>query len=85
MVSVNNIVIEIASSDVVKPYLFKAPVEYGQFLNLFRLFGAADEMSCYHYQKVVHQIAMQVASEELSVTELRTIKQAISCLYKGME
>ena len=81
MVTVDDIVIDITSASTVKPYLYKAPVDYGPYFGLFLSLGTSREVKCYHYQNILKQIVLQAGRNEISPPELRAVKVAIWHLY----
>ena len=85
MVTLDDIVIEINSSNVMKPYLYKAPFEYGPYFELFLSLGTSREVKCYHYQNILKQIVLQAGRNEITPPELIVVKLALLNLYHTLK
>ncbi|KAK3578919.1 hypothetical protein CHS0354_035544 [Potamilus streckersoni] len=86
LLPVRNIVIELSEEDAVEPYLYKAPVYYGKYHDLFSHLGAVKKVTCNHYFTVLEAIYHQQkgCNEKLLPNELRIVKKAIANLVKQL-
>ncbi|XP_053401269.1 sacsin-like [Mercenaria mercenaria] len=73
----SQIVIDLQSIGEVKPYLYRAPVHYGMYHNLFEKFGSQKTASFEHYIRILQQIKNKVKDDRMTVSELHLVERSL--------
>ena len=74
IVKVNSVVLNLSQDQELKPYLYKAPVFYGRFFDLFQNLGTSVNVQFCHYLHVLEQLYAETHKNLLTVQELGTVK-----------
>ncbi|KAK3096916.1 hypothetical protein FSP39_004745 [Pinctada imbricata] len=82
----SSVVLDMSESDEIPPYLFKAPLFFGEFFNLFRRLGASESLSCNHYAKVLGAIYSETKRHDcLHAEELKKVMKAVQNLFRMLQ
>ncbi|XP_078258551.1 sacsin isoform X1 [Rhinoraja longicauda] len=79
------VVINLEHESDYKPYLYKLPLELGSFHQLFKLLGTEDIISTKQYVEVLGRIFKISEGKHLEPNEMRTVKRAVSGLFKSLQ
>uniref|UniRef100_UPI00398E5476 sacsin isoform X2 n=1 Tax=Pristiophorus japonicus TaxID=55135 RepID=UPI00398E5476 len=79
------VVINLENESDFKPYLYKLPLELGTFHQLFKLLGTEDIVSTKQYVEVLGRIFKISEGKQLEPNEMRTVKRAVSGLFKSLQ
>ena len=79
------IVVEFLGEDEIKPYLFRAPAELGEFHRLFLFLGAPRVVTIEQYAMVLMEIQAVVGSAQLEPNEKRKAFQAVKGIFEALE
>ncbi|XP_063763449.1 LOW QUALITY PROTEIN: sacsin [Eleginops maclovinus] len=78
------VVINLDNESDYKPYLYKLPLELGNFHQLFKLLGTEDVVSTKQYVEVLSRIYRSSEGKQLDPNEMRTVKRVVSGLFKSL-
>ncbi|KAK5904417.1 hypothetical protein CesoFtcFv8_005985 [Champsocephalus esox] len=78
------VVINLDHESDYKPYLYKLPLELGNFHQLFKLLGTEDVVSTKQYVEVLSRIFRISEGKQLDPNEMRTVKRVVSGLFKSL-
>ncbi|KAK3583158.1 hypothetical protein CHS0354_027571 [Potamilus streckersoni] len=70
----------VRDGEEIRPYLFRYPMEYGRFYDLFRYLGTAERANINHYASVLNLIHEKCGTKELLPNEISTVKNALEGL-----
>ncbi|KAJ8319970.1 hypothetical protein KUTeg_001557 [Tegillarca granosa] len=76
------IILDISSDDEIIPYLFKAPVKYGSFHELFRFLGSKDKLTCQHYAYVLTAQMQIIRDASMSPEDLSVTRKAVLGFFR---
>ncbi|KAK1785875.1 hypothetical protein P4O66_003241 [Electrophorus voltai] len=79
------VVINLDNESDFKPYLYKLPLELGTFHQLFKVLGTEDTVSTKQYVEVLCRIYRSSEGKQLDPNEMRTVKRAVSGLFKSLQ
>ncbi|XP_026867820.2 sacsin isoform X1 [Electrophorus electricus] len=79
------VVINLDNEADFKPYLYKLPLELGTFHQLFKVLGTEDTVSTKQYVEVLCRIYRSSEGKQLDPNEMRTVKRAVSGLFKSLQ
>ncbi|KAL4234169.1 hypothetical protein ACF0H5_005822 [Mactra antiquata] len=82
LVSVADIVIGISDDNEIKPYIYKAPVYYGKYHQLFEALGSKKHLRFCHYAGVIRSIHCETENRELNPTERSFVRRAVRGLLQ---
>ena len=80
IVTINDVVIELPKDKQVKPYLYAAPVYYGEYFELFKRLGCMESVDFTHYARVLETLRSETQGKEMMISERVTARQAIRCI-----
>ena len=81
----NQIVEELMKNDEIKPYLMKAPSEFGQFFPLFSALGSSKVATADQYAMVLMEIHKAAEGAKLEPNEVRKSFQAVKGFFTTLE
>ena len=81
----NQTVIDMYDTDEIRPYLYKVPLYLGEFEALFQVLGATKRATANQYSRVLINLHMRTAHNELDPNELLCAMKAMSGLFRVLE
>ncbi|KAK3098209.1 hypothetical protein FSP39_017235, partial [Pinctada imbricata] len=80
------VVLDMTETDEIPPYLFKAPLYFGQFFGLFKKLGASETLSCNHFAKVLETIYIEAKEDgDLHPEEISNVIKAAQKLFRMLD
>ncbi|KAK3583156.1 hypothetical protein CHS0354_027567 [Potamilus streckersoni] len=70
----------VRDGEEIRPYLFRYPMEYGRFYDLFRYLGTAERANINHYASVLNLIHEKCGMNKLLPNEISIVKNALEGL-----
>ncbi|XP_069939467.1 sacsin-like isoform X2 [Cherax quadricarinatus] len=78
-----NLVVENLEGEII-PYLYKAPITYGKYIDLFKKLGAVEVATCDTYAQVLKMIYNRSQQQKLHPEEWNCMKLALQGLHKNI-
>ncbi|PVD18701.1 hypothetical protein C0Q70_21251 [Pomacea canaliculata] len=76
------VVIGLRSEEAVEGWLFRAPVNYDLFYDLFKALGVACSVTADHYTRVLSKLHLAQKNLPLNHDRLQACKKAVQCLFR---
>ncbi len=78
-------VLNLYQTEEIKPFMYKVPLEFGEFEALFSCLGSTSSATFDQYASVLTRIADITSPERLTPNELKTVYKAVKGLFAGIE
>ena len=78
-------VVDMYDTDEIRPYLYKVPLNLGEFEALFQVLGATKRTTTDQYSSVLINLHMRTAHNELDPNELLCAMKAMSGLFRVLK
>ncbi|XP_048775772.2 sacsin-like [Ostrea edulis] len=79
------VVLNMNEDEEIPPYLYKAPVYFGQYQSVFQACGAVDTLLCKHLANVLHEIYVASEGNVLEPNERKSTKMAMQQLFRKLK
>ena len=80
-----NAVIELPTSEEIHPYLYKIPIELGEFCDLFKRIGSSEKVTQSQYVRVLDGIYKSTNGKKLVPSEIQDVYKAVRGFFTAEE